>query len=915
MGLSLPLTSLPSSISSSLATSLLSSSSGNNNTPASSRSLRCALKVDRPNGRQELLKWESDILLKLQKYPFFPRHYGFFDTPKGSLTNKVLVMSLLGSNISNLRRHHPGSQLPYGICINMTIQMVLAVEAVHQEGYIHRDLKPSNFVIGLDNKYGKRQLFLLDFGQSRQYIEPSNGSIRPARETAEFRGTSLYSSYNAHLLRDLGRRDDLWSIFYVLIDMCRGGLPWRIWKDDRKRCENLKQYYYNHPKELVQDIPGEEYLLQIQEHLLSLSFTDRPDYGLIINLLRKSLQDAVTKNVHKNRPRPPYTDTKELISLVETLNNPNFNCKGPVENEIEEGEIGEDGPTILTKGTGKVFVPFPSSVPSVILSPPPFSNPDGTKLVTGESIGSSTTATTVSSSSSSSLSVGTGTDYSIDNVHYTVDRYLYSRGGKWSPYTLEEIKLDNILTYDVYGSLSPAALDAQNKLEKLKQEYMELLSGWEEEIDDVSATDGITDIVTVHKPKLPEWLRQRRRLPVTDRIPGDIDIASIDDIIEFIRKKLRELSNALFWGAGLVLTKASVPTDESATLLTPALGAAIEYASAWSGIVNMVMNTSVIKNLNKEDTIAEYVQKAIQQLYLSISGNSFVVNMPTIHSIDDELSQNIIRAANEGYTMIIKRSVHTEFLQSLSSSSVSLTYTLSPFIRQCTEALGANTITNITLRVQKSIGIIEQWLATNSHKLPPATGVSSILEKENPSSILFNPEGSYADDENDDSVLREEREQRQELRNHLGKIQRYLHCLQREREMLRVITSIDIPTILPTVNRMNSSSSSSTSIGNVNSNASFGLNSLASISSNSNISIGSTLVPSSISSNDTMIYNLLHQATSESNNQVPVPRKRSRWGDTDNDTRVPTAQLSASVILPNTHIELPDDEGENMDIE
>ena len=76
-------------------------------------------------------------------------------------------------------------------------------------------------------------------------------AVRPPRDAADFRGTSLYSSLNAHLLRDLGRRDDLWSLFYVLVDMARGGLPWRHWKEDRKKCEALKAHFAAHPAALV----------------------------------------------------------------------------------------------------------------------------------------------------------------------------------------------------------------------------------------------------------------------------------------------------------------------------------------------------------------------------------------------------------------------------------------------------------------------------------------------------------------------------------------------------------------------------------------------------------------------------------------------------------------------------------------
>jgi serine/threonine protein kinase len=109
---------------------------------------RAAAKVDRPGPRVDALKWESDLLLRLQKYAFVPRHYGFLPAAEGKV--RVLVMQLLGNNISGIRRRQPdGSTLPFGAAVNVALQMLSAVECVHIEGFIHRDLKPSNFVHGL----------------------------------------------------------------------------------------------------------------------------------------------------------------------------------------------------------------------------------------------------------------------------------------------------------------------------------------------------------------------------------------------------------------------------------------------------------------------------------------------------------------------------------------------------------------------------------------------------------------------------------------------------------------------------------------------------------------------------------------------------------------------------------------------
>lgn len=71
----------------------------------------------------------------------------------------------------------------------------------------------------------------------------ANGEVRPSREQSGFRGTARYASLNSHQGKDLGRMDDLWSLFYVLIEFVTGTLPWRKLKDkDQVRTQRLRIY-------------------------------------------------------------------------------------------------------------------------------------------------------------------------------------------------------------------------------------------------------------------------------------------------------------------------------------------------------------------------------------------------------------------------------------------------------------------------------------------------------------------------------------------------------------------------------------------------------------------------------------------------------------------------------------------------
>ena len=194
-----------------------------------------------------------------------------------------MVMSLLGPNLSELRKQQPNQKFSLSTTLRVGVQVIAAVRAMHNCGFLHRDIKPSNFAIG-PSSVTKQTCYMLDFGLARQYVTPT-GEIRPPRPVAGFRGTVRYASINAHQSKDLGRHDDLWSVFYLLVELVNGELPWKKLRDKDKA--GKFKLSFDH-KRLLKHLPAE--FFDFLDHLKSLDYFQEPDYVMLSTLLQNAIR-------------------------------------------------------------------------------------------------------------------------------------------------------------------------------------------------------------------------------------------------------------------------------------------------------------------------------------------------------------------------------------------------------------------------------------------------------------------------------------------------------------------------------------------------------------------------------------------------------------------------------------------------
>ncbi|XP_056408904.1 tau-tubulin kinase 1 isoform X3 [Hyla sarda] len=282
-----------------------------------------ALKVESAQQPKQVLKMEVAVLKKLQGKDHVCRFIGCGRNEKFN----YVVMQLQGRNLADLRRSQPRGTFTMSTTLRLGKQILESIDSIHSVGFLHRDIKPSNFAMGrLPSTY--RKCYMLDFGLARQYTN-TNGEVRPPRNVAGFRGTVRYASVNAHKNREMGRHDDLWSLFYMLVEFAVGQLPWRKIKD--KEQVGMIKEKYDH-RMLLKHMPSEFHLFL--EHISSLDYFTKPDYQMIMTVFENSMKErGITENeafdwekggtdilLSTSTSTPPQQNTRQTAAMFGVVN-------------------------------------------------------------------------------------------------------------------------------------------------------------------------------------------------------------------------------------------------------------------------------------------------------------------------------------------------------------------------------------------------------------------------------------------------------------------------------------------------------------------------------------------------------------------------------------------------------------------
>ena len=202
------------------------------------------------------------------------------------------VMELLEGQSLAQRIQNEGA-LPEEDALDISEQILSALEAAHERGVIHRDLKPEN--VFLIERRGVTIAKLLDFGVSKMIGGDQTLSLTV---TGVVVGTPYYlSPEQARGDRDIDHRVDLWSMGVLMYESLTGVLPFNA--DNYEQL--LRKILTSRP------VPPSKFQARMNPSVeavvlraLSSSRSDRPSSaGAMLDLLRQAKDDV------RRSKRPP----------------------------------------------------------------------------------------------------------------------------------------------------------------------------------------------------------------------------------------------------------------------------------------------------------------------------------------------------------------------------------------------------------------------------------------------------------------------------------------------------------------------------------------------------------------------------------------------------------------------------------
>lgn len=179
------------------------------------------LRADRATDPHALQRFAQEARISTQiKHPNVAILYDFARLEDGSFY--MVWEHIDGEDVGSFLRGK--GPFPLALAVELGIQSLRGLDAIHSAGVIHRDLSPDNLMISRDRR-NRPLIKIIDLGLAKNLQTPGNLEITQA---GMFMGKLMYCSpEQAGSIKDepLDHRSDLYSFAAVLYEMLTGRMP------------------------------------------------------------------------------------------------------------------------------------------------------------------------------------------------------------------------------------------------------------------------------------------------------------------------------------------------------------------------------------------------------------------------------------------------------------------------------------------------------------------------------------------------------------------------------------------------------------------------------------------------------------------------------------------------------------------
>ena len=201
------------------------------------------LKVSKMSDEQDyILKNEYEWWQKVQEVlecsnkPSKIQHcYGKYKLLSGE---EALSFEFKGMDLAEYKASMPQEEFDLFDGWRLAIKMLEAIQQLHEWGYIHRDIRPENFV--LEKHDNCKRVYLTNLGLAKRMN--SDPKMRAQNQSVFFQRKMYYASLSVHYELKLGKKDDLISWYFCLLEFLSEKLEWKdVPEDEVKEIKVVKE--------------------------------------------------------------------------------------------------------------------------------------------------------------------------------------------------------------------------------------------------------------------------------------------------------------------------------------------------------------------------------------------------------------------------------------------------------------------------------------------------------------------------------------------------------------------------------------------------------------------------------------------------------------------------------------------------